>query len=256
MTLSFPGASAVASRLEVLPESSSTNAALRTLAADREAWPHLSVLVTDNQTHGRGRLDRTWTTPPGTALAISVLLRVLPASADARGWLPLLAGLAMTEAVAAQLPGAAVGLKWPNDVLVGERKICGILAEATPDAVIIGSGVNTAMDAGQLPVGTATSFAVEGVDADPDRLLADYLRGLDGLLSALIAADDAEASGLRAMVSARCLTLGREVVVHLPGGAELRGTATRLEADGRLVVTGDGQERAIAAGDIVHLRPA
>lgn len=68
----------------------------------------------------------------------------------------------MADAVAAQLPARAVGVKWPNDVLVDERKICGILAEATSDAIIVGAGVNTAMTAEQLPVPTATSFAVEG----------------------------------------------------------------------------------------------
>src|SRR5690606_34634466 len=120
--MDFSRASSVASRLEAVEESASTNAALRALAGDAEAWPHLSVLLTDNQTAGRGRLDRSWDAPAGASLAISVLLRELPARTEALGWIPLAAGVAMAKAVAAQLPGHEVGVKWPNDVLVDGRK--------------------------------------------------------------------------------------------------------------------------------------
>lgn len=245
----------VASRLEQLAEVGSTNAALREQMTDAAAWPHLSVLFTTNQTAGRGRRDREWQTPPGSALAISVLLRELPAPA-LRGWIPLMAGLAMTEAVASLLPAHTVALKWPNDVQVGGRKICGILAEATGDAVIVGAGVNTAMTAAQLPVPEATSFAVLGAEADLDRLMARYLRQLNWLLTSLVAAGDAVSCGLVDAVSARTATLGQAVRVILPGDSELRGTATRIDVEGRLVVrTADG-ETAVTAGDVVHLRPA
>lgn len=256
MNLGFPSAHRVASRLEVLDTAGSTNADLRERAEDSDAWPHLSVLITRNQTAGRGRLDRTWVAPGGASLAISVLLRDLPADVDARGWIPLAAGAAMADAVAAQLPAHDVAVKWPNDVLVDGRKICGILAEATADAVIVGAGVNTAMTAEQLPVPTATSFAVLGVDVDEDLLIADYLRNLDAHLSALAAAGDAVASGLQAAVAARCATLGLTVRVTLPGDRTLEGVATALDAVGRLVVSADAAEHAIAAGDVVHVRPA
>ena len=262
--MDFPRAVAVAARFEVLPETRSTNADLREHAGDAARWPHLSALVTTNQTAGRGRLDRVWTAPAGASLAVSVLLRNLPASVDARGWIPLAAGLAMAEAVAEQLPGREVGVKWPNDVLVANsddgaaetaaRKICGILAEATGDAVIVGAGVNTAMTEAELPVPTATSFAVLGVDVDEDLLLADYLRSLEGHLAALVAADDAARSGLHAAVTARCVTLGRDVLVSLPGGEIVQGQATRLDADGRLVVLAGEIERTVSAGDVVHAR--
>ncbi|KNY07455.1 biotin--[acetyl-CoA-carboxylase] ligase [Microbacterium sp. GCS4] len=245
----------IASRVEELPEVGSTNAALRAFAADAEAWPHLSVLLTDTQTAGRGRLDRTWTAPSGASLAISVLLRRLPVDPRARGWIPLAAGVAMADAVAPQLPGADVSVKWPNDVLVGGRKICGILAEAAADAVIVGTGVNTAMTASELPVPTATSFAVLGVVADADRLLSDYLIGLDGMIAGLAETGDAVASGLHAAASARCSTIGREVRVSLPGDRILEGRAIRLDEDGRLVVRSDAGEQAVAAGDVVHVRP-
>jgi BirA family biotin operon repressor/biotin-[acetyl-CoA-carboxylase] ligase len=101
--MDFPQASAVASRFEFLAESASTNAAMRILSADADAWPHLSVLLTDNQTAGRGRLDRSWETPAGSALAVTVLIRELPAEPEAMGWIPLVAGLAMADAVTVQL---------------------------------------------------------------------------------------------------------------------------------------------------------
>lgn len=256
MTTEFPRASGVTSRVESVARTGSTNADLRAHADDVEAWPHLSTLVTRDQTEGRGRLDRTWVAPEGTALAISVLLRELPVDQAARGWVPLAAGAAMAQAVAAQLPGHDVAVKWPNDVLVDGRKICGILAEATQDAVIVGAGVNTAMTPEQLPVPTATSFAALGVDVDEDELLAAYLRTLDAHLSALVAAGDAVTSGLHSAVTALCATLGQEVRVSMPGDRVLEGRATALDADGRLLVAAEGVEHAISAGDVVHVRPA
>lgn len=252
--MDFPLAAALASRLEVAAESPSTNADLRAHAADASTWPHLSVLLTANQTAGRGRLDRTWVAPAGTALAVSVLLRDLPTRMDAIGWIPLMGGVAMADAVSTQLPEREVGVKWPNDVLVDGRKICGILAESTGDAVVLGAGVNTAMSDEQLPVPTATSFAVLGVDVEGDRLVADYLDRLGELLAALVSADDAVASGLHRAASDRCVTIGRTVTVALPDGSALHGRAVRLEADGRLAVEADGIEHLIAAGDIVHAR--
>ncbi|MBS1896391.1 biotin--[acetyl-CoA-carboxylase] ligase [uncultured Microbacterium sp.] len=255
--MSFPHSTAAAARLDVVASTGSTNADLRAHAGDAEGWPHLSAILTEDQVAGRGRLDRIWTAPAGSALALSVLLRVPRVPLAERGWIPLAAGLAMADAIAAQLPERSVGVKWPNDVLVGDRKICGILAEATgADVVIVGSGVNTAMTAEQLPVETATSFAVEGGQADLDLLVAGYLARLDGWIEALSEHGSAVASGLRDAVAARCDTLGRTVRVLLPGGAELIGEATGLGADGCLIVSADGTEHRIAAGDIVHLRLA
>jgi BirA family biotin operon repressor/biotin-[acetyl-CoA-carboxylase] ligase len=254
MSSDIPRASAVASRIEVLPSTGSTNADLRAHAADVEGWPHLSVIVTRDQTAGRGRLDRTWVAPRGAALAISVLLRRLPAAAEDRGWIPLIAGLAMAEAVAAQLPDREVSVKWPNDVLVDGRKVSGILAEATADAVIVGAGVNTAMTAQQLPVPTATSFADLGATADEDALLAAYLEALDRYLSALTA--NGAGSGVRSAVTARCGTIGQAVRVSLPSGLAQEGTATGIDADGRLLVEADGVVHALSAGDVVHVRRA
>jgi BirA family biotin operon repressor/biotin-[acetyl-CoA-carboxylase] ligase len=252
----LPLTAAVASRLEVLTDAGSTNAILTERAHEALSTPHLSVLLTDNQTAGRGRLGRSWTAAPGASLAVSVLLRRLPSSGDARGWIPLAAGVAMADAIAEQLPDHEVSVKWPNDVLVDGRKICGILAQATQDVVVVGTGVNTAMTASQLPVPTATSFAVLGVEVDADRLLAAYLRTLDQLVVELAASGDAVSSGLHAAASERCATIGLDVRVSLPGDSVLVGRATALDAAGRLLVLTEGIERPISAGDVVHVRPA
>lgn len=253
----FPLAAAVTPRLHLIETVDSTNARLlRDAAADPDGHPHLSVLVTRDQRAGRGRLDRTWTTPPGTALSLSVLLRIGAVPTAMRGWIPLIAGAAMTRAVAAQLPGVEVALKWPNDVLAGGRKICGILAEvmpADPQAVVVGAGVNTTMPAAMLPVPTATSFAAVDATADEDRLLADYLTALRDDIAALAVAG-ADPASVHERIEVVCATVGSEVRVHLPDGVELTGRAVRLDPEGRLVVESQGVEAVVAAGDIVHLR--
>ncbi|WP_242089993.1 biotin--[acetyl-CoA-carboxylase] ligase [Microbacterium lacticum] len=272
-TQGFPRAAAVSPRLQVVDSVDSTNAKLlRDAAVDPDGHPHLAVVVTDDQRAGRGRLDRVWAAPAGTALAISVLLRVAAVEVADRGWIPLVAGSAMRQAIAAQLPGRAVTLKWPNDVLVGEkdggpaRKISGILAEVLPSdptAVVVGAGVNTTMETVDLPVPTATSFADQGVDVDEDRLLADYLEALrDGIAALAVGGHAAVADE----IAEHCSTLGEEVSVSLPAPASeagepggdvdttLRGVAVRLDASGGLVVQSAGVERVVNAGDVVHVR--
>lgn len=267
----YPLTAAVSPRVRVVETTDSTNADVARVASDDPAaWPHLSVLLTTDQRAGRGRLDRTWTTPPGTALAVSVLVRVPGIPPAKRGWIPLIAGTAMAAAMAAQLRGTALApeLKWPNDVLLVGGKVCGILAEVLPsdsDAIVIGTGVNTRMPRADLPVPTATSFEVLGIDIDDDRLVADYLTELRDLLATLAdAGGDAEASGIHAVVSAACGTLDRSVVVSLPDGSQLEGTARALDESGRLVVDrlddqglgvdGPGGLRVVSAGDVIHVR--
>jgi BirA family biotin operon repressor/biotin-[acetyl-CoA-carboxylase] ligase len=245
----------------VVESTGSTNVDLvKAASASPEQWPHLSVVLTTDQRAGRGRLDRAWTTPPGTGLAVSVLVRVPDLPAPARAWIPLVAGAAMTRAVIEQLRGTGhtAALKWPNDVLLDGGKLSGILAEvvpADPEAVVIGAGVNTRMTRADLPVETATSFTATGLDVDEDRLLADYLVALDAQLRALaLAHGDAAASGVLGEIEALCSTLGSDVVVSLPDGAQLRGRAQRIDPGGRLVVVSGDVETAVSAGDVVHVR--
>lgn len=263
MTLSIdalPRTSAIARRLEVLPRTGSTNAdLLAAVVAEPADWPHLSTIVTDDQTAGRGRRDRSWTAAPGTALAVSVLIHAHELPPAQRGWIPLLAGVAMASAVAqaARVRSHTVRLKWPNDVLIDGLKVSGILAEGVPgypDAIVVGAGVNTHMSRADLPVPTAVSFEAIGVDVDEDVLLETYLHRLSGGFDALVAAGDASVAGLRGEVEAVCETIGSAVMVSLPDGSTLTGTAVRLGPAGELVVD-SGIEHAVFAGDVVHVRP-
>lgn len=258
----FPRTAAIASRVDALAHTGSTNAdLLASVAGQPDAYPHLSVLVTDDQRSGRGRLDRRWTAPAGAALAISVLVRVPHLPADQRGWVPLIAGAAMTLAIRGQFApdvpddSSRVALKWPNDVLIDGAKVCGILSQMVPgerDAIVVGAGVNTRMTPEQLPVPTATSLAIAGADVDLDRLLADYLRGLDRMLQTAVSA--AGAADVRAEIQRLCGTLGREVRVMLPDDRVLEGTAAGLDDAGRLVVAVGGESVPVAAGDVIHVR--
>jgi BirA family biotin operon repressor/biotin-[acetyl-CoA-carboxylase] ligase len=280
--MDLPHSRAAVPRLEFLPTAGSTNDELREAATgpSAAAWPHGSVIVTDDQTRGRGRMGRTWLAPTGKTLAISVLLRPElpggePFPPEAYGWLPLIAGAAMTEAVRHAVDAAAsavddeadedgtggveVELKWPNDVLVSGFKICGILSELLPEsgAVVVGAGLNLTLDEHDLPTLTSTSLVlVTGVQPDADSVLADYLTGFLTLVRAFAEhGADAAASGIASWVSELCGTLGSEVRVELPGDRELLGVAERLDRDGRLIVRDrNGEPQTVAAGDVTHLR--
>ena len=237
--------------VEILAEAASTNAVLAERA--RAGALEGTVVVAEHQTAGRGRLDRTWETPARSALTFSVLLRPnLPAGSWP--WIPLLVGYAVQAALADRLP--AIALKWPNDVLVEERKLGGILVERvdtpTGPAAIVGIGINVSQTLDELPVALATSLALELPQA-PDRteVLAQLLGSIDGLLPLL-----EDTTALRAAYADACTTLGREVRVDLPAGEVLTGTAVDIDGQGRLVVAGPDGEVAVGAGDVVHVRPS
>ncbi len=226
-------------RVEVLEQVGSTNAVVAERAAAGE--PAGLVVVAEAQTHGRGRLSRAWTSPPRAGLTFSVLLR--PALPAARwGWLPLWGGLAVAEALRDRAGVDAV-VKWPNDVLIGPDKVCGLLAEAADGAVVLGVGLNVSTSRDELPADRpATSLLLAGASTtDRDTLLRAVLRSLTRTLEA------ADADAYRE----RCSTVGQRVRVELPTGA-VEGTATGIDDDGRIVVDGT----PYAAGDVVHLRPA
>jgi BirA family biotin operon repressor/biotin-[acetyl-CoA-carboxylase] ligase len=222
----------------------------------------LAVLATADQTAGRGRLDRVWAAPAGTALAVSVLVRRAPdavAAPDPRrlGWLPLIAGVAMCRAVRS-LGVSLAAVKWPNDVLVDDRKLSGILTELCEAGVVIGAGLNVSMSTDDLPVPTATSLVLEGVVDDAqllDRALAAYLAELLPLVE--LWRSTAALEQVRDIVQSHLQTLGRAVRVDRPGMPALVGTAIELDGDGRLMVQPAGHGSAVvavAAGDITHLR--
>ena len=301
----LPLSRALAPTLEWRASCPSTNSELVARAAE---LPDLAVLATDTQTAGRGRLDRVWSTPPGSALAVSVLVRhdggfgavepgratadAGPATPDPRrvtpdprrvtpdprrlGWLPLVAGVAMTRAVRA-LGVAGAALQWPKDVLVetgpAPGKLSGILTELTPHGVVVGAGLNLTAQVDELPVPTATSLALQGVPAAAatapaatapagttsaavaDEALAAYLGQLWPLIERWRA--EPEPARLRALVEPELSTLGRGVRVDRPGQPVLIGSASGLDDDGRLLVRPADTSLAmlaVAAGDVTHLR--
>lgn len=229
----------------------STNADLAAQA--RAGAPSGSVLVSAHQSGGRGRLDRTWTAPPGTSLAISVLLRP-PAELPVMRWLwlPLLTGVAVVDAVTAAT-GLSAELKWPNDVLIDGRKLCGILSERILSddgaSVVIGMGVNTRLTADQVPVPTATSLALAGAEVDEQQLVIAILRAVGDWYRRWLDGED-----FAAVLTERCGTVGRPVRVELVGQPAVIGEAIGIDAEGRLLVRTDGREQAFSAGDVVHLR--
>src|SRR4051812_15711395 len=161
-------------RVEVEEATPSTNALVAERARAGEE-PGL-VVVTEHQTAGRGRLDRTWETPARSALTFSVLLRPTAAT-QSWPWLPLLAGYAVAKALRAA--GFEASVKWPNDVLLDDKKVAGILVERieTDDgpAAVVGIGLNVGMTAEELPVPESTSLAVEGLAPDRTALLVSLL---------------------------------------------------------------------------------
>ncbi|MEU1920355.1 biotin--[acetyl-CoA-carboxylase] ligase [Streptomyces albogriseolus] len=247
--------------VDVVQRTGSTNSDLVARAAEgrlREG----AVLVAEEQTAARGRLDRQWVAPARSGLFFSVLLRPGDGVPMERwGWLPLLTGVAVATGLA-RAGGVDTALKWPNDVLVTvggeERKAGGILAEAAGDGgVVVGVGVNVSLRADELPVPTAGSLALAGaVSTDRDPLLRAVLRGLEDWYGRWRAAGgDAGACGLQEAYAAGCATLGRVVRAELPGDRALVGEAVAVDGDGRLILaTEAGVQEPVGAGDIVHLR--
>lgn len=240
----------------VVASTASTNADL--LAAARAGQPEGAALVAEEQTAGRGRLDRDWVAPARSGLTFSALLRPVRVPPANRGWLPLLAGVAVAEALAALAADLPVRLKWPNDVLAGpaERKVGGILVELAGDAAVVGIGLNVTLRTDELPAPTATSLAIEGAQVDRDSLLRAVLRRLGGRYGAWVeAAGDPEPSGLRSAYLELCGTLGRPVRVLRAVLPDLIGTAAGIDAYGQLVVdTADQGRQAVGAGDVIHVR--
>ncbi len=241
--------------VELFETATSTNA----VAADRarDGAEEGLVVVAEHQTAGRGRLDRAWETPARSSLTFSLLVRPTVPPGD-WPWLPLLTGYTVAKTLRAE--GYAVGVKWPNDVLAGDRKLVGILVERvetpTGPAAVLGVGLNVSLTADELPVPTATSLALES-GATPDRthLLVELLRSLREAYDAWQAGGADGTTRLRSSYATACVTVGRDVRVDLPGGRVLTGRATGIDQAGRLVVlTGDG-ETVVGAGDVVHVRP-
>src|SRR5258707_9311520 len=264
-------------QISVAERTGSTNADL--VAQARAGAPEGLVLVAEDQVAGRGGMGRGGVGPPRAALTFSVLLRPDGVPPARLGWLPLLAGVATAGALH-QVSGLDARLKWPNDVLVGPRKLAGILAEASGGAVVLGIGLNVSTVQDELPAPgpsapdpsapdpsapapgpgalAATSLLLEGAASlDRDLLLRRVLDELERWYLAWRSAaspGDPAGSGIRSEYLRLCSTIGREVRVELPAGQVIEGTAADVDADGRLVVSGPDGRAAGGAGDVRHVR--
>lgn len=283
-------------RVEWRESSPSTNEELRDLARrakeESAVLPSGTLLVTSNQTAGRGRAGRGWVTPPETAIAASLYIRGFGQGAGAPGalgfsWLPLIAGSAMTAALQPCFPadsGLRVGVKWPNDVHVRNegdavagrpgKKLCGILCELLENGdVIVGTGINLLIPEEELPTDRATSLLAaesememvgEGAGfervpslADPvgQRLADEVLARYADEFLRLVELARASPGAARTRVLRDSLTIGAEVRAHLPGGEIVDGFAHALAADGSLMIDRPTTGRlTISAGDVEHLR--
>jgi BirA family biotin operon repressor/biotin-[acetyl-CoA-carboxylase] ligase len=210
------------------------------------------VVVADHQTAGRGRLGRQWVTPPGAALTFSA---VVDPVVDDEWWplVPLVAGYAVARVVRGSV-------KWPNDVLLHEQKVCGILVERVhvraqggdKPLAVVGIGVNVDQTADELPVATASSLSLLGLPWDRTELFGQVLHGLRTWLGVMMGEPTAFVASFRGL----CDTLGRDVRVDLPDGSVLAGTADGVDDHGRLLVENMNGTTAVAAGDVVHVRDA
>jgi BirA family transcriptional regulator, biotin operon repressor / biotin---[acetyl-CoA-carboxylase] ligase len=258
--------------IRVVDETGSTNADVAGLA--RSGTPAGLVLVAEHQSAARGRLDRSWIAPARSGLTFSMLLRPAdvtpdvmpdlrpglpphpPTAVPAARWslLPLVVGVGVASALL-RVAGVEVGLKWPNDLMIGDRKLAGILAERLDDAVVVGVGLNVTLREAELPVPTAISLSLAGATCtDRDTLLRAVLRGIgDEYLSWRRVAGDGERSVLP-RYRELCMTLGRDVRVDIGAGATVDGRAMGINADGSLVVSTAVGPRSLRAGDVVHVR--
>jgi BirA family biotin operon repressor/biotin-[acetyl-CoA-carboxylase] ligase len=236
--------------VDVVQVTGSTNADLAKAA--KHGAPEGTVLIAEEQSSGHGRLDRRWVSPARAGLTMSFVLRpTVPREQWAT--LTLLTAVALEESLKA-VCGVNAKLKWPNDVLIDGRKVCGILAQVEDGAVIVGTGLNVSTTEEELPVPEATSLALaEASTLDRGTIAAAFLSHVAAVYTTWNERGPASVIERWRRNSA---TLGRHVAVSFPNGRKVSGRAVGIDNDGCLqVALDDGVVETIAAGDIVHLRP-
>ena len=249
-------------RIELFDCLPSTNReAVQLAQADVE---HGTVVIAESQTAGRGRLSRTWFSPPGVNLYCSIILRTAHPPerlTEWLSWLPLVSGLAAAEAIE-QVSPIRVSVKWPNDLLISERKAGGILCESgtgtrSDPFQIIGIGINVNGDEEDWPIdlrGSATSIWQERkMVIDRNRLLAQLLLELEHCL------DELATHGTNRLALAyhqRCSTIGITVRATLAGGEVIVGLAEGIGRDGSLRVRPQAPQPESGMPEVIHLRVA
>lgn len=228
------------------PAIGSTNTHAAVLA--REGAADGTLVTTDDQTAGRGRIGRTWKALPGRQLALSLILRpVFP-----RHFLMMASALAVTEAIE-NVTGLEAGIKWPNDVLVGEHKVCGILIESSDDYAILGMGINVNGSLAADPELSARATTLEqaaGHQISREAIAIELLRRLDPLYAALQSGGGAAQQRVRDLWRARLAMLGRRVTIR-QDSASLEGVAEDVTDGGALLVRrDDGAIDTITWGDV------
>ena len=237
-------------QIEWMAQTGSTNADL--MARAKAGQPGSIVLVADHQSAGRGRLRREWQSPPGANLLVSILVHPRgPVSA----WPRVSSALALAAVDSCRSVGVEAAIKWPNDLLVGEHKVSGMLAEALPaaSALVLGIGINVAWPTERHDQLRATSLAAESAQTvERVAVLGELLAGFESQLDRL----GRDPSAVVDEYEALCSTLGQEVRISLLDGAVLQGVAVGLGGDGSLVVETANGTQTVAVGDVEHLRPA
>lgn len=232
-------------RVSVVEVTGSTQDDLFQLASTGAAIPKI-ILASEFQSAGRGRLDRTFDAAPQSALTFSIYVEP---KIDKEEWsfLTLLAGLSVREALKTLDPAISIGIKWPNDLLIADKKFAGMIAQATDKGVVIGIGINVGMTSEELPVDGATSLALAGfTELDRNMILAAIINHFEINMQMWELG-----SSFLAQYREGSVTIGAQVEVTLPGGVLLQDRAVDISDSGALVLE-CGTE--VTVGDVVHLR--
>ncbi len=231
-------------RVRVISETSSTQDEIKAQLASNSG-SHGDCAVTEFQSAGRGRLDRSFESPAAVALLFSFY--VAPQRSDAHGWIPLIAGMSVAQSLNEVSSSTDYSNKWPNDVLSRSGKVSGVLCEKFGDGIIVGIGINVSTQEEELPVDTASSiFITSGIEVDRNELLPIVLTNFRQLYEMWESGAD-----LKPRYRALSSTIGHDVSISLPSGTIFEGRAINIGPQGELILeSGD----LISAGDITHLR--
>ncbi len=205
------------------------------------------VIATEYQSAGRGRFDRSFDAPNQSALLFSFFINPKRNNLD-WGWIPLIAGYSVLDALKKIDASCEIKIKWPNDLLVAEKKIAGLLCEVFPEGVIVGIGLNVSMKGDQLPVSSATSLSLENFsELNRNILLVAILNNFKERLDLWDQGDDS----IQELYCSASATLGKKVRIQYPDGRHEESIATGISWRGELIIS-DGAH--VHAGDVIHLR--
>ena len=238
-------------QIKMFQETDSTNIQCGKLA--KEGWPEGTLIIAESQSAGKGRRGRTWVSPAGTGIWMSLLLRPeIPA--DKASMLTLVAALAVEKGIQ-KGAGLQSWIKWPNDLVINEKKICGILTEmrskgSQPEYVVVGIGINANMTEFPEEIrDTATSLYLEkGEQTDRIRIISEIMAAFEEYYQRFL--ENLDLGQLKEEYDSRLINLGRQVTVLDPAGA-YTGICRGIGAEGELIVElPDGKLQAVVSGEV------